>query len=67
MNSTKQRSFAKSLTWRLIAIISTFAIVYAFTGDISLATSLTVVSNIINFVLYYFHERAWLKIDWGKE
>ena len=67
MNSTKSRSFTKSLTWRLIAIISTFVITYSMTMDLSFATSLTVVSNIINFILYYVHERVWLKITWGRK
>jgi uncharacterized membrane protein len=63
---TKKRSLAKSLTWRVIAIISTFVIGYVMTGSWSFAASLTVVSNVINFVLYYIHERVWLGVEWGK-
>lgn len=36
------------------------------TGSLTFAASLTVVSNVINFVLYYLHERIWLKVTWGK-
>lgn len=64
---SKKRSLAKSLTWRVIAVISTFAIGYALTGSWSFAASLTVVSNLINFVLYYLHERVWLQVGWGKD
>jgi uncharacterized membrane protein len=67
VNSTKSRSLAKSLTWRLVAIVSTFIIAYFMTGDLTFATSLTIISNIINFVLYYFHERIWLQVRWGRE
>lgn len=67
MSVTKKRSLAKSLTWRVIAIISTFVIGYAMTGSWSFAASLTVVSNVINFVLYYIHERVWLGVEWGKK
>jgi uncharacterized membrane protein len=63
---SKKRSLAKSLTWRLIAVISTFVIGYAMTGSLAFAASLTVVSNLINFILYYIHERVWLKVNWGK-
>jgi uncharacterized membrane protein len=35
-------------------------------GSLSFAASLSVVSNLINFILYYFHERLWLKVKWGK-
>ena len=63
---SKRRSLAKSLTWRVIAVISTFGIGYAMTGSLSFAASLTIVSNVINFILYYVHERVWLGIDWGR-
>jgi uncharacterized membrane protein len=63
---SKSRSFAKSITWRVIAIISTFVIGYIMSGSLAFAASLSLVSNLINFVLYYVHERVWLKIDWGK-
>ena len=66
MNSTKQRSLAKSLTWRVVAVISTFAVGYMLTDDVSFATSLTIISNVINFILYYVHERFWLQIKWGR-
>jgi uncharacterized membrane protein len=63
---SKKRSLAKSLTWRIIAVISTFVIGYAMTGSLTFAASLTVVSNLINFILYYVHERVWLKVEWGR-
>lgn len=66
MSVTKRRSLAKSLTWRVIAIISTLLIGYAMTGSWAFALSLTLVSNLINFVLYYVHERVWLGVRWGK-
>jgi uncharacterized membrane protein len=66
VNSTKQRSLAKSITWRLIAVFSTFAIIYFMTGDTMFATSVTIVSNVINFILYYIHERVWLTVKWGR-
>jgi uncharacterized membrane protein len=50
----------------VIAVISTFVIGYAMTSSWSFAASLTLVSNLINFVLYYLHERAWLQIGWGR-
>jgi uncharacterized membrane protein len=62
---SKKRSLAKSLTWRVIAIVSTLLIGYAMTGSWAFALSLTLVSNVINFVLYYMHERIWLKVKWG--
>lgn len=64
--TTKKRSLAKSLTWRVIAIVSTFVVGYILSGSLSFAASLSFLSNLINFVLYYVHERLWLRVNWGK-
>ena len=66
MTVPKTRSLAKSLTWRVVAIIVTFASIYFLTGEIITATAGTVLTNSINFVLYYLHERVWNSISWGK-
>ena len=65
MTVSKTRSLAKSLTWRVLAVIVTFASIYFLTGEIVTATAGTVLTNSINFVLYYLHERVWLKVTWG--
>jgi uncharacterized membrane protein len=63
---SKKRSLAKSLTWRVIAVITTLLVGYVMTGSWAFALSLALVSNGINFVLYYLHERVWLQVNWGK-
>jgi len=63
---SKRRSLAKSFTWRIIAILSTFIVGYVLSGSLALAASFSFLSNLINFVLYYFHERVWLRVNWGK-
>ena len=63
---SKSRSLIKSLTWRLIAIITTFISIYIITGKIEFALQGTVLTNTINFILYYAHERGWNKIQWGR-
>lgn len=63
---SKKRSFAKSITWRILAIIVTFGSIYAITGEIETAGIGTLLTNSINFVLYYVHERVWNSVDWGK-
>jgi len=65
MTVSRSRSLAKSLTWRVLAIIVTFASIYLLTGEIITATAGTLLTNSINFVLYYLHERVWLKVTWG--
>lgn len=63
---SKSRSLIKSLTWRVVAIITTFVSIYIITGKIDFALQGTVLTNTINFILYYVHERGWDKISWGR-
>jgi len=63
---TKKRSLAKSLTWRVVAIVVTFATIYLLTGEIDTASAGTILANSVNFILYYFHERVWNAVSWGK-
>lgn len=67
MKVAKLRSLAKSLTWRIIALITTFISIYIVTGEIKLALGGTLLTNFINFILYYLHERIWDKINWGRK
>lgn len=61
-----KRSLAKTITYRLLIVVATFIVIYMMTGDVETTTSITIISNIINTVLYYIHERIWNRIHWGK-
>jgi uncharacterized membrane protein len=67
MNVKKSRSLAKSLTWRVVALLTTFITLYALSKDINMATLATIITNGVNFVAYYYHERIWNSVSWGKE
>lgn len=67
MKVAKKRSFVKSLTWRIIAIFTTFVCIYLVTGKTNLAGAGTLLTNSINFVLYYLHERIWNNIQFGRK
>jgi len=67
MSVKKSRSLAKSLTWRVVALITTFVTLYALSKDINMATIATLITNGVNFVAYYYHERIWNSVRWGKE
>jgi uncharacterized membrane protein len=67
MNVKKSRSFLKSLTWRVVALITTFISIYIVSGKLTVAWMGTLLTNCINFILYYVHERAWNKTSWGRE
>lgn len=60
-----KRSFAKSLTWRFCATITTIILVWIFVGDLTTAFSVGVVEVVVKMAIYYIHERAWNKVEWG--
>ncbi len=63
---TPRRSWAKSITWRILGIVLLGLITYAITKDWKEMAVITVVFHGIRVVLYYVHERVWLRIDWGR-
>ena len=67
MSVKKSRSLVKSLTWRVVALLTTFITLYALSKDINMATLATIITNGVNFVAYYYHERIWNAVSWGKE
>jgi adenylylsulfate kinase len=64
---SKSRSLVKSLTWRVVALITTFISIYIVSGELSVAWFGTLLTNFVNFILYYVHERVWNKTSWGRK
>jgi len=60
------RSIAKALSWRIVGTLDTLVVSYFVTGKIVLAASIATVDFLTKLVLYFFHERIWNKIKWGK-
>ena len=61
------RTLVKTITYRASILLLDFVTVYFFTGKLSLALGFMIVSNIYTTLAYFFHERIWDKIKWGKE
>lgn len=60
------RSIAKTLSWRTIGTIDTILISWLVTGTLSLAFSIGAIELVTKMMLYFFHERLWNTISWGK-
>ena len=60
------RSIVKSISWRIIGTIDTVLISWIITGTLTLALSIGTIELISKMILYFFHERIWNKINWGK-
>ena len=60
------RSMVKALSWRLIGTLDTLLVSYLLTGEITLAGAIATIDFLTKMLLYFFHERAWNKISWGR-
>ena len=63
---TKRRSISKALSWRATATATTISLVYIFTGQIETALTVGGIEVFAKMAIYYFHERGWAKIRFGK-
>ena len=62
----RTRSLIKAFTWRITASLDTFLLSYVITSRFDWATSIAFFEIITKAILYYFHERGWNKIKWGR-
>ena len=61
------RSLAKVVSWRIIMSLQWFFVTLYTTGSVSTAGAVLGFTFIINSLIYFFHERAWNLVDWGKK
>ena len=55
-------SVLKAISWRIIGTLDTIVISFFFTGKLEIAIGIGGFEVITKMALYYFHERAWIKI-----
>jgi len=56
----------KSVTWRVGGVLILGGITYGFTRDVAQTTGITLIFHAVRFALYYLHERAWDRTNWGR-
>ncbi|NTW24657.1 MAG: DUF2061 domain-containing protein [Lentimicrobium sp.] len=70
-----QRSFIKAITYRVLAsgvMFIVFFIIFRSTTKRTLneslgdATLISIIDFVVKLAIYYFHERVWSGIKWGK-
>ena len=60
---TQKRTIAKTITWRILASLTTFIIAWILTGDLLIGASIGSLEAIAKIFLYYFHERIWTNLN----
>ena len=67
-NSEKAtRSIIKAISWRIVGTMDTILISWIIIGEIKLALSIGLVEVVTKMLLYFFHERVWNLVKWGKQ
>ena len=61
------RTIFKSITWRIIAFISSVLVLYLLIGDWGSSIYHSIVIHLVKTVLYYIHERVWNRSNFGQE
>ena len=61
------RSIAKSISWRILGTLDTIVISWLVTHKVSTAFSIGAIEFFTKMILYFFHERLWNIVKWGKK
>jgi len=64
---THKRTVAKTITFRIVATITTMVLVLVFTKNLALMSMIGILDVISKLVIYYAHERVWENFAWGKK
>ncbi len=66
MHEKHYRSIVKGISYRIIGTLTTFLISFIVTGKASSAVAIGLVDVSLKVLIYYFHERAWNRISFGR-
>ena len=67
MREKHYRSIIKAISWRTVGTIDTMVISFFITGNLVWAISIGSLEVFTKMLLYYLHERAWDKTNFGRE
>ena len=63
MANSRARHLAKSATWRVIGTLDTMVLAWIISGNPLTGIKIGAAEVVTKMVLYYFHERAWYKVN----
>ena len=62
---TKLRSLLKTISWRIVGTMDTMFLGWLITGSPLVGLKIGALELFTKFILYYFHERIWLRCKFG--
>ena len=57
------RDLVKTASFAGLHFTVAFGVAYALTGSVAVATGVGLIEPVVNTVAFYFHERAWARVD----
>ncbi|MHB8528277.1 MAG: DUF2061 domain-containing protein [Caulobacteraceae bacterium] len=72
--TARSRSLTKAITWRFVGSLDTLVLSFVMPMAFGLemgksakvALSIAVIESVTKILLFYFHERAWARVPWGR-
>jgi uncharacterized membrane protein len=63
---SRRRTIAKTVSYRILGGLITLGVAFLATGRVSAAAAIGAVDTLVKLGAFYFHERLWLQIDYGR-
>ncbi|TXE19102.1 DUF2061 domain-containing protein [Psychroserpens burtonensis] len=66
-DQSHKRHIAKTITWRIVGTLDTVILSWIISGSPIIGLKIGLAEVVTKMLLYYFHERAWFKINLSKD
>ena len=67
MDRSKKRHLLKTISWRIVGTLDTIILSWIISGSPFTGLKIGLAEVTTKMVLYYFHERAWFKINLSRD
>ncbi len=64
-SGSRRRHLAKTVSWRMVGTVDTMLLAWIITGNPLTGLKIGLAEVVTKMLLYYLHERAWYKLDFG--
>ena len=65
MPESRKRHLFKTVSWRMIGTLDTMILAWIISGNPLTGVKIGMVEVVTKMILYYLHERAWYRINFG--
>lgn len=63
---THSRTLTKAVIWQMMGLAVMLGVGWALTGSFALGGGIALINTLVGFVTYFFYERIWARIGWGR-